>query len=138
LRAADLSLCGDEVGLGGCNGGLGDVDLHLVRLHVELHEQVALPDAIIVIDQDTRDLTGNTRRHERHIPIDVGIVCGHGLPRPDDPRHACYQRKKEAHTPNDPQPPPPHPVGHCGRRHWYRRRRLYGRVSTWRGCGCRC
>src|SRR5437660_10947118 len=61
LCAADLGLGGDEVGVGGHHGGLGDGDWHVVRLRVELHEQVALTDAVIVLDQDRRDLPGNTR-----------------------------------------------------------------------------
>ncbi len=56
--AADLRLRGDQIGLRGVDGGLGDVDLHLVRLLVELHQQVALVDAIVVIDQNAHDLPG--------------------------------------------------------------------------------
>ncbi len=51
-RPTDLGLGGHQVGLCRRHGGLLDRDLNLVRLLVELDQQVPLLHAVVVIDQD--------------------------------------------------------------------------------------
>ncbi len=51
LVCANLRLRGNQFGLGRIDGGLSDVDLHLVRLLVELDQYVALTYPIVVVDQ---------------------------------------------------------------------------------------
>ena len=57
---ADLGLGGLEVGLGADHGRLLDVDLHLVRLAIELDQQITPLHAVIVMHQDPGHLAGNT------------------------------------------------------------------------------
>ena len=73
---ADLGLGGLEVGLGADHGRFLDVDLHLVRLAIELDQQGTLLHAVVVVDQDPGHLTGHAGRHERHVSVDVGIIRG--------------------------------------------------------------
>ena len=54
--APHLGLRGGQVGFGGGHGRLLDVDLDLVRLPVELDQQVALPHPVVVLDQDAGHL----------------------------------------------------------------------------------
>ena len=72
--ASRLRLRGGHIRLGCRDGGPGDVNLHDVRLFVELHEQIAFVDAIVVIDKHTRHLPRHARRDERHVPIHIRIV----------------------------------------------------------------
>ena len=104
---AHLRLRGDEVGLGGRNGGAGDVDLELVRLPVQLDEQVALVHAIVVVDEDTRHLAGNARRDERDVSVHEGIVRGDRIPSGDDPGDAGDQEQESEDAGDRPAPAPP-------------------------------
>ena len=73
-----LGVGGGEIGLGCNDGGLGDVDLDLVGLLVELDEEVAFADAVVVIDVDAGDLAGDARGDEGEVAVDVGVVGGDG------------------------------------------------------------
>ena len=72
----DLGLGGLEVGLGADHGRLLDVELHLVRLAIELDQQGPLLHAVVVVDQDPGHLAGHPGRHVGHVPVDVGIIGG--------------------------------------------------------------
>jgi hypothetical protein len=72
-------LRGDEVGLGRFQGCLLDGDLHAVRLLVEHNEDVSFVDAVIVIDEDLRDLPGNARGDEGDVAVHISVVGGFGV-----------------------------------------------------------
>ena len=46
----------------------------LVGLLVELREQIALVHAVVVVDQNPRDLAGDARRDEGDVPVHVGVI----------------------------------------------------------------
>ena len=75
---AGVGLGCQQIGLGRRHRRAGDVELDLERLLIQLHEQVALADADVVIDQDVHDLAGDARGDERHVAVDEGIVRGDG------------------------------------------------------------
>ena len=77
--AADLGLGGHQVGLGADHGRLLDVELNLVRLPVELDQQVPLLHAVVVVDQDPAHLAGDPGGHEGHVAVDVGVIGGDRL-----------------------------------------------------------
>ena len=56
------------------HGGLLDRDLNLVRLLVELDQQVALFHAVVVVHQDLGHLAGHPGGDEGHVAVDVGVV----------------------------------------------------------------
>ncbi len=55
---------------------LGDVDLNLEGFFVELDQEVALADAVVVIDEHPGDLSGDARGDEGDVAIDVGVIGG--------------------------------------------------------------
>ena len=83
---------GDEIGLRGIDRRLGDVHLHLVRLLVELHQQIALVHAIVVIHQNAHHLAGHARGDERDVAVDVRIVGGNRIERFDKPANGGDHR----------------------------------------------
>ena len=88
FHPAKFSLGGDQIGFCGIHGRLGNVDLHLIRFLVELDEQVAFANAVVVVDQHPHDLTGNARRDKRHVAIHVGVVGRDGVKCRVNPRQA--------------------------------------------------
>ena len=52
------------------------VDLDLVRLLVELDQQVPLLHAVVVVHQDPAHLAGDPGGHEGHVAVDVGVIGG--------------------------------------------------------------
>ena len=77
--APDLGPGDLQVGLGVDHGRLLDVNLDLVRLLVELDEQVPLLHSVVVIDQDATHQAWDPRGHERHVAVDVRVIGGDGV-----------------------------------------------------------
>ena len=67
--APDLGLGGLQVGLGVDHGRFLDVDLNLVRLLVELDQQVSLLHSVVVVHQDPAHLAGDPGGHEVTWPL---------------------------------------------------------------------
>ena len=78
---AHRGLCHNQISLHGIDRGLLDRDLHAIRFRIELDENVAFFDPIIVIDKDARDLSAHTRRHERDVAIHISVISRNGVPR---------------------------------------------------------
>ena len=78
---AHLVLGGQQVGLRDFDGGLLQIALHFVRLLVELDDEIASVDTIVVVDQHACDLPGDARGDERDVAVDVGIVGRDGFER---------------------------------------------------------
>ena len=133
---AGLGLGDGEVGLGLDHGGLGDGDLHLVGLLVELDEDVAFMDAVVVIDEDAGNLAGNARGDKGDVAVDVGVVGRNGVQGFDEQAAADHEHDEQSGSGNDWLPPFSEAAGFDGRRGG---RGLYGRVWRrgwrWRGCG---
>ena len=85
-QAAHLGLGGRQVRLGRRHGGFLDRDLNLVRLLVELDQQVPLLHAVVVVHQDLAHLAGDPGSHEGHVAVDVGVVGGNRVQRQSPPR----------------------------------------------------
>ena len=76
--------------------GFLDGHLNLVRLLVELDQQVALFHTVIVVHQHPRHLARHTRSHEGHMAVDIGVIGGnrvqhrlnHGVQEVPSYRHA--------------------------------------------------
>ena len=85
--AAHLGLGGHQVGFGRRHGGFLDLDLNLVRLLVELDQQVALFHAVVVIHQDLGHLARHPGGDEGHVAVDVGVIGGNRVQRRDHPGH---------------------------------------------------
>ena len=52
------------------------LDLILVRLLVELDQQVPLFHTIVVVHQDAAHLAGDPGGHEGHVAVDVSVIGG--------------------------------------------------------------
>ena len=87
--APDLGPCGHQLGLGGDQGRLLDVDLDLVRLLVELDQQVPLLHPFVVVHQDAAHLSGDAGGHVGHVAVDVGVIGG------DRVQHRLHGRGQE-------------------------------------------
>jgi len=85
-QAARLRPCGSQVRPCGIDRGLGNVDLNVVRLGIELYEYVTFPHPVVVVHQDLGDLAGYAWRHESHVAIDVRVIGAHGVQRRIHPR----------------------------------------------------
>ena len=93
LRDADLGLGLVDVGLtelqvglrlvelGHCLGALGAgvVEAHLVVAGVELQDDLALPDLLVVAHVEGADLGGDLSRDLGHVAVDEGVVRGFEL-----------------------------------------------------------
>ena len=66
--------------------GLFDIHLDLVRLFIELSQDVAHPYSLVVVDQDRGDVAGNSGCDEGDMPIDVSVIRGNGVQRGLDDR----------------------------------------------------
>ena len=132
--APDLGPCGHQLGLGGDQGRLLDVDLDLVRLLVELDQQVPLLHPFVVVHQDAADLSGDAGGHVGHVAVDVGVIGG------DRVQHRLHGRGQEVsserqagHGPRPQQRLPPGVRRRHGRRGRGGRRGI-GRVrGPWSG-----
>ena len=71
-------------------------DGNLIRLLVQLGEEISLMHAIVVIHQNAGDLSRNAGRNKRHVPIHVCVVGGDGIEHLLDPRDA--ERHENART----------------------------------------
>ena len=127
--APDLGLGGHQVGLGGDHGRLLDVDLDLVRLLVELDQQVPLLHPVVVVHQDPAHLAGDPGGHVGHVAVDVGVIGG------DRVQHRLHGRGQEVssdrqagHGPRPQQPSPPGVRWRPGRRGRRGRRGIGRRV----------
>ncbi len=94
FHGAGLGLRGFHIRLRRINRGLGDVHLHLEGFFVELHEQIAFVDAVVVIDQHPRHLTGHARSDESHVAVHIRIIGGDGGERLDQPWDADDQQRR--------------------------------------------
>ncbi len=75
-NSAGLVLGHIHVGLGRVDRRLFQIDLNLIRLLVELDDQIALSHAVVIVDENLRHLSGNARGHKRHVTVDEGVVGG--------------------------------------------------------------
>src|SRR5207248_1846263 len=83
------------LGVGGGQRGFFLIDQDLVRLLVELDEQVPLVYAVVVIDEDLHHLTGHARRYEGHVAVDVGVVGGNRVQRQHQPGNREPRRDRQ-------------------------------------------
>ena len=124
--APNLGPSSRQLGLGGDQGRLLDVDLNLVRLLVELDQQVPLLHPLVVVHQDAADLSGDTRRHVGHVAVDVGVIGG------DRVQHRLHGRGQEVcperQAGHGPRPQQRLPPG-ARRRHGRRGRRGRGGIG---------
>ena len=125
--AARGGRCSHQIGLGRGNGRLRDIDLHLVGPAIEFHENVALADPVVVLDEHPHDLPGNPRRHEGHIVAHVGVVGGNGVQRPIEPGHADPQAAEQH---QDPAGHEQAPARRQAARSRFARRGEFGRPAT--------
>ena len=109
--AADLILGHQDIRLGRVDRRLLQVDLDLIRLLVELHQQIALSHAIVVVDQNLGHLARDARRHERDVAVDIGVVGRNGVERTDQPADTDQQH----HQPDQSARDPTAPVAVCSR-----------------------
>ena len=73
--SAHLGLGRRQVRLGHFHGGLLDRDLNLVRLLVELHQDIALFHAIVFLDQEANDVAGDRLRGDvDDVGLDKGVL----------------------------------------------------------------
>ena len=118
--APDLGPRGLHVGLRVDHGRLLEVDLDLVRLPVELDQQVPLAHPLVVVHQDPAHLAGDPGGHVGHVAVDVGVVGGDRLHhRLDGRRQGVTSERQAGHGPRPQQPPPPgvrRPPRRLGRR----------------------
>ena len=75
-KSADARLGGRQVGFSRGDRRLLDRERDLKRFAVELDQDASGFDPHIVVDQDPAHLTGDPRRHEGDVPVDVCIVGG--------------------------------------------------------------
>ena len=64
----------DQVCACGLDGRPSDVHPHLERLRVELHHELALAHAVVVVDENAHDLTRDSRGDEGHVAVHVRVV----------------------------------------------------------------
>ena len=85
--------------------------------------------ALVVIHQDPGHLAGDPGRHERHVPVDVGVVGGDRLQhRSHDRDQEVSPERQAGHGPRPQQPSPPGARWRPGRRGRSGRRRIGRRV----------
>ena len=98
-HAVHLRLRHPQFRLGRRQVGFLDPDLNLVRLLVELNDQVSLLDAIVVIHQHLDDLAGDARGDKRDVAVHVGVVRrdrGEGEDHEGDPEVTDRHERNEA------------------------------------------
>ena len=70
----------NKIGLRGVDRSLFDRDLDAKRFRIQLNEHVALLNSIVVVHEDSRDLSADTRSDERDVAVDEGVVSRNGMP----------------------------------------------------------
>jgi hypothetical protein len=74
---------------------------------VDLREKVAFVQAIVVIDQNTGNLSAYARCDERYVPVDIGVVRRNGGESEPDPRDAKRAGQDQNHDNRADQQPSP-------------------------------
>jgi hypothetical protein len=140
-----------EIGLCRIDGRLLHCNGVYERLLVELNKQIAFAHAVVVIDQNARNLTVDARRNERRMAVHEGIVRRHRAESeayPGNTEPKCDRDGQSADRPQHQALPPkdvasmdlicgidarsgrPESIPSCGRGHGFQ-----GRTQL-QGCAC--
>ena len=78
--AAHRGLGRYQLRLRGIDRRLFDRDLHAIRLGVELDQHVAFLHAVVVVDEDARDLARDARRDKSYVAIHISVISRDRVP----------------------------------------------------------
>jgi hypothetical protein len=70
-------------------------DRDFIGLAVQLGENVALMDAIVIIDENPGYLATDTSGNERYVPIHIGVVGGDRIEGQLNPRDAKFPDRRQ-------------------------------------------
>jgi len=95
FEAAHRSRRGQQIRVCGLDSCPSVSDRNFVWLSVQLGENIAFVDEIIVIHQNPGYLAADASGDERDVPVHIGVVCRNSVESQFDPRNAEFPDCRE-------------------------------------------